>query len=117
MIEINESITEDLKSRVRNTTAKTKGYEKFDKNTFSYPDLDAYSNGEVSTTNDFSHQLDSKNYSKFDILKSKKNFISTKLKSRWLVPPSNTSNFSNIDVALPYSYSVPSIPNITTTVN
>lgn len=35
MAEINDSISEELKSRVRSTTAKTKGYEKFDKTPFT----------------------------------------------------------------------------------
>lgn len=33
--EINDSISEDFKYRVRNRNAKTKGYEKFDKDSFN----------------------------------------------------------------------------------
>lgn len=35
MAEINDSISEDIKSRVRSKTAKAKGYEKFDKDSFN----------------------------------------------------------------------------------
>ncbi|RNA05048.1 Major facilitator superfamily domain-containing 6 [Brachionus plicatilis] len=114
MAEMNGSISEELKSRVRSSTAKTKGYEKFDNTSFNFIDLEMNEENSESIQQDSDYQLDAKNYSKLEKVKSKRSFLKIKNKSRWIVPP-NSEYLSNVDSSI--SNSVPSISAMATVAN
>lgn len=67
-----------------------------------------------SIKDNFDYQLNEKNYSKLDKVKTKRSFLKLRNKDRWMVPPKSEC-LSNIDSSV--SLSVPSISVMTTVVN